>query len=336
MHTTYRITRRAAAGGLAGLLLVGGPGRPRAQALDRVSFLTNWRAQAEHGGFYQAVASGIYRRHGIECDLRMGGPQQSPAQLLVAGRVDAIMGNSLQALNYARDGLPFMTVASIFQKDPQGFMVHQGAGNDSFEALRGKPILVAAGGRVGFWPWLRARFGYTDEQIRPYTFNIAPFLGDKRAIQQAFISSEPFAARQANADTGFLLFADRGYDNYQTTIDVSARFATERKEVLQRFVDATIEGWSLYMGGAERAGAHALIKRDNPEMTDERIAYADQVMAERGIVLSGDAEALGIGAMTDARWEGFAAAMVAAGVFPAGLEAKRAYSLAFVNRKVGM
>lgn len=334
MHT-YRITRRAAVSGLAGLAAVG-TRRARAQALDRVSYQTNWRAQAEHGGFYQAVASGIYRKYGIDCDLRMGGPQQNPAQLLLAGRVDAIMSNSLQALNYARDGLPFMSVAALFQKDPQGFMVHQGQGNDSFEVLKGKPILIGAGGRVGFWPWLRAKYGYTDEQIRPYTFNLAPFLTDKRAIQQAFISSEPFAARQAGADTGFLLFADSGFENYQTTIDVGTKFATERPEVLQRFIDASIEGWALYMRGTERAAAHALIRRDNPDMSAESIAYADQAMADRGIVVSGEAQTLGIGAMTDARWERFAAAMVAAGVYPAGLDAKRAYSLQFVNRKVGI
>lgn len=335
MRTTYRITRRAAMGGLPALAAVG-TARAQAPKLDRVSYQTNWRAQAEHGGFYQAVASGLYRKHGIECDLRMGGPQQNPAQLLLAGRVDAIMSNSLQALNYARDGLPFMSVAALFQKDPQGFMIHQGQGNDSFEALKGKPILIGAGGRVGFWPWLRARYGYTDEQIRPYTFNLAPFLTDKRAIQQAFISSEPFAARQAGADTGFLLFADHGFENYQTTIDVSAKFAAERPEVLQRFIDASIEGWALYMRGTERPLAHALIRRDNPDMGEDSIAYADQAMAEGGIVLSGEAETLGIGAMTDARWGRFAAAMVAAGVYPPGLDAKRAYSLQFVNRKVGI
>lgn len=335
MRTTYRITRRTALGVAAGLVAVG-THRARAQALDRVSYMTNWRAQAEHGGFYQAAASGIYRRHGIECDLRMGGPQQNPAQLLLAGRVDATMSNSLQALNYARDGLPFMAVAAVFQKDPQGFMVHNDAGNDSLKALKGKPILIAAGGRVDYWPWLRAQYGYTDEQIRPYTFNLGPFLTDKHAVQQAFLSSEPFAARQAGADPSFLLFADHGFENYQTTIDVASKFATERPEVLQRFIDASIEGWALYMHGAERPLAHELIKRDNPDMTDDRIAYADQAMAEQGIVLSGDAAALGIGAMTDARWERFAAAMVAAGVYPPGLDAKRAYSLQFVNRKVGI
>lgn len=151
MRTTYRLTRRTAVGGLSALAAMG-TARAQAPKLDRVSYQTNWRAQAEHGGFYQAVASGIYRKHGIDCDLRMGGPQQNPAQLLLAGRVDAIISNNLQALNYARDGLPFMAVAALFQKDPQGFMVHQGQGNDSFEALRGKPILIGAGGRVGFWP----------------------------------------------------------------------------------------------------------------------------------------------------------------------------------------
>ena len=166
MRTTDGITRRAALGSMAGLVAVG-TRRARSQALDRVSYMTNWRAQAEHGGFYQAVASGIYRRHGIECDLRMGGPQQNPAQLLLAGRVDAIMSNSLQALNYARDGLPFMAVAAVFQKDPQGFMVHRGAGNDSFEALKGKPILIGAGGRVGFWPWLRRNMATATSKSGP-------------------------------------------------------------------------------------------------------------------------------------------------------------------------
>ena len=333
MRTTYRIGRRGAGLGLVALAV---PGPARAQALDKVSFQTDWRAQAEHGGFYQALASGIFRRHGIECDLRMGGPQQPPAPLLLAGRVDAILSTSLKALNYARDGLPFGAVAAFFQKDPQGLMVHKGVGHDSFEALRGKPILVGAAGRVGFWPWLRGRFGYTDEQIRPYTFNIAPFLREKAAVQQAFVSSEPFAARQAGADPAVLLFADRGWDNYQATIDVSHRFMTERREVLGRFVDACIEGWALYMRGTDRAAAHALIRRDNPDMEQARIDYADAAVAERGLVTGGDAATAGVGAMTAARWDGFAAAMVAAGVFPAGLDASRAYSLDFVNRKVGM
>lgn len=338
----YRIERRVLlAGGAAAVASALAPvagGRPaRAQpALDRVSFQTNWRAQAEHGGYYQAVANGLYRRHGIECDLRMGGPQQNPAQLLLAGRVDMIMSNGFQALNYAREGLPFLCIGAMMQKDPQILMSHPGVGIDSFEAMRGRPVMIGASGRVTFWPFLRARFGFTDEQIRPYTFNIQPFLADRNAIQQGFVSSEPFAAIEAGVTPVVHLIADAGYDNYNTTIDISQRMVAEKRDVLQRFVNATVEGWSEYMAGRDVAAANALIKRDNPEMTDAKIAYAVRVMNERGIVKSGEADALGIGAMSDAKWTRFYESMRDVGLYPAGMDVRRAYSLDFVNKRVGL
>ncbi|HZF74793.1 MAG TPA: ABC transporter substrate-binding protein [Acetobacteraceae bacterium] len=338
MRTRYRMERRALLGGAAGFALSAVPGArvPVAQTLDRVSFQTNWRAQAEHGGYYHAVAAGIYRRHGIECEIRQGGPQQNPAQLLLAGRVDMIMSNGFQSLNYVRENLPFLTIASIMQKDPQILMTHEGNGINSFEDMRGRPILVGAAGRVTYWPFLRARFGFTDEQIRPYTFNVGPFLVDRMAIQQGFLSSEPFAAMEAGARPRVFLIADAGYETYQTTIDISRRMVEQRADLVQRFVNATIEGWSQYMTGQGIEAANALIKRDNPEMTDAKIAYAIRVMNERGIVLSGDAERLGIGAMTDERWERFYNGMRDAGVFPAGMDFRRAYSLQFVNKRVGL
>ena len=338
MRTRFRIERRALLGGAAGFALSAVPGAsvPVAQTLDRVSFQTNWRAQAEHGGYYHAVAAGIYRRHGIECEIRQGGPQQNPAQLLLAGRVDMIMSNGFQALNYVRENLPFLTIASIMQKDPQILMTHEGNGINSFEDMRGRPVLVGAAGRVTYWPFLRARFGFTDEQIRPYTFNVGPFLVDRMAIQQGFLSSEPYAAMEAGARPRVFLIADAGYETYQTTIDVSRRMVDQRTDLVQRFVNATIEGWSQYMTGQGIAAANELIKRDNPEMTDAKIAYAIRVMNERGIVMSGDAERLGIGAMTDERWERFYNGMRDAGVFPAGMDFRRAYSLQFVNKRVGL
>ncbi len=337
MPTKYRIERRLLLGGtLASALVPVAGARVSAQTLDRVSFQTNWRAQAEHGGYYQAVAAGIYRRHGIEVDLRMGGPQQNPAQLLLAGRVDFIMSNGFQAISYVRENLPFLTIGAVMQKDPQVLMAHANAGNDTFEAMRGKPIMIGAAGRVTYWPFLRARFGFTDEQIRPYTFNIQPFLADRNAIQQGFLSSEPFSAIQAGVTPKVHLIADAGYENYQTTIDVSRRMVTEKRDLVQRFVTATIEGWTQYMAGQDVAAANALIKRDNPEMDDAKIAYAVRVMNENGIVRSGDALTLGIGAMSDARWERFYQTLVAAGVNPPGLDVKRAYSLDFVNQRVGV
>jgi NitT/TauT family transport system substrate-binding protein len=338
MRTRYRIERRALLTGGAAFALAAVPGArvPLAQTLDRVSFQTNWRAQAEHGGYYQAVAAGIYRRHGIECEIRMGGPQQNPAQLLLAGRVDFIMSNGFQALNYVRENLPFLTIGAIMQKDPQVLMTHEGNGISSFEDMKGRPILIGAAGRVTYWPFLRARFGFTDEQIRPYTFNVGPFMADRMAIQQGFISSEPFAAEQAGAKPKVFLIADAGYQNYQTTIDVSRRMVTEKKEVVQRFINATMEGWTAYMKGEDVGAANAAIKRDNPEMDDAKIAYAVRVLNAAGIVQSGDALQLGIGAMTDARWQSFYESMRDVGLYPAGLDFKRAYSLDFVNKRVGL
>lgn len=334
MRTRYRIERRTL-GGLA-LSVVAGARVGVAQSLDRVSFHTNWRAQAEQGGYYQAVAAGIYRRHGLEVDLRQGGPQLDPVRLMLAGRVDMIMSNGFQALTYVRENVPALTIAAMMQKDPQVLMTHAGNGINSFEDMRGKPILVGSGGRVTYWPFLKARFGFTDEQVRPYTFNLQPFLVDRMAIQQGFLSSEPLSARQAGANPRTFLIADAGYDNYQTTIDINRSFMDQKAEVVQRFVNASIEGWTEYMKAQDIAAANRLIIRDNPEMTEDRIAYAIRAMNEAGIVVSGDATTLGVGAMTDIRWERFYNTMRDAGVYPAGLDFKKAYDLRFVNKRVGL
>jgi NitT/TauT family transport system substrate-binding protein len=307
----------------------------RAQTLDKFSYQTNWRAQAEHGGFYQAVATGIYRKYGIDAEIRMGGPQQDPNTLLIGGRVDAIMSNSFAGFNYASENLPFVVVAAVMQKDPQVLISHPGMGNDTLPALKGKPILIGAGGRTSYWPWLKSKFGFTDEQARPYTFNMAPFLADKTLSQQGFLSSEPFAIEQAGVKPVVHLMANYGFDNYQTTINTSWKMVNEKPDLMQRFVSASIEGWVSYLNG-DPAPANALIKRDNPDMDDTKIAYAIKAMKDNGIVQSGDAATLGVGAMTDARWKSFYDAMVAAGAVKAGLDLSKAYTLRFVNKRVGM
>jgi NitT/TauT family transport system substrate-binding protein len=339
MHMKYRIDRRKALGLLGGtaVSLVAVPGaRVSAQTLDKVSYQTNWRAQAEHGGFYLAATNGIYKKYGIDCDVRQGGPQQNPSQLLLGGRVDMIMSNSFEGINYAKENLPFLVIASIFQKDPQVIISHPNVGHDKFEDLKGKPILIGAGGRTSYWPFLKARFGFTDEQARPYTFNMAPFLADKQMSQQGFLSSEPYVIMQAGVQPVVHLIADAGFDNYQTTINISKKMVDEKKDVVQRFVNASLEGWAEYMkGGPAIEAANAQIKKDNPDMTDDKMAYALKVMNERGVVKSGDALKLGIGAMTDERWKRFYETMTAAGAFPAGVDYKKAYSLEFVNKGVG-
>jgi NitT/TauT family transport system substrate-binding protein len=341
MMMKYRVSRRAALGLLGGsaaatLLPVAGA-RVNAQTLDKVSYMTNWRAQAEHGGFYFAAVNGIYKKYGLDADIRMGGPQQNPAQLLLGGRVDMVMSNAFESIRYAQEGLPFLTIASIFQKDPQVIISHPGVGNDTLAALKGKPILVGAGGRNSYWPFLKAKFGFTDEQVRPYTFNMAPFLADKNISQQGFISSEPFAIRKQGGVTPVVhLLADAGFENYNTTINISRKMVDEKKDIVQRFVTASLEGWAAYLKGGEGAkAANAQIMKDNPDMDQEKIDYATKVMIDNGIVMSGDALTLGIGAMTDERWARFYKQMHEAGVFPAGVDIKKAYSLDFVNKGIG-
>jgi NitT/TauT family transport system substrate-binding protein len=338
----YRLDRRSALRAAAGLavaspLLVPPARPPRAQPLDKVSFHTDWRAQAEHGGYYQAIAAGLYRRAGIDCDLRQGGPSLNISQLLLAGRVDMIMSNSFEAFTYVREGAPFYTIAAIFQKDPQVLIGHPDTGFDSFEKLQGRTLLIGSGGRVTYWPYLKRKYGLSDSQLRPYNFNMAPFLADKTVIQQGFVSSEPYSIGQAlGRPPAVLLIADAGFSAYQTTIAISRKMASAKRDLVQRFVDATLEGWAQYLkGGPGIAAANALIKQANPEQTDDRIAYAIKVMNERGIVRSGDALENGIGAMTDRRWKDFYESMVEVDVLPKGLDVGRGYTLEFVNKGIG-
>ena len=341
-RTAYRLDRRTALRAAAGLALAGpllAPlgRRPRAQALDKVSFQTDWRAQAEHGGYYQAIAAGLYRKAGIECDLRQGGPNLNSSQLLLAGRVDIIMSGSFEAFAFVREGAPFFTIAAIFQKDPQVLIGYPGTGLDSFEDLKGRTILIGSGGRVTYWPYLKRKYGLSDSQVRPYNFNMSLFLAAKDVVQQGFLTSEPYAIAEAiGRPPSVLLIADAGYSAYQATIVVSRKMAAEKKDLVQRFVDATLEGWAQYLkGGPATAAANALIKRDNPEQTDDRIAYAIKVLNERGIALSGDALQGGIGAMSGQRWKDFYDSMVAVDVLPKGLDVARAYTLEFVNKGIG-
>jgi NitT/TauT family transport system substrate-binding protein len=338
MSGAWRLGRRSAVAlGLASPLLVPLARRPRAQALDKLSFHTDWRAQAEHGGYYQAVAAGIYRKHGIECDLRQGGPSLNISQLLLSGRVDMVMSNSFEAFTYVREQAPFFTIAAIFQKDPQVLIGHPGSGFTSFDKLKGRTLLISNGGRVTYWPYLRKKYGLSDSQIRPYNFNMAPFLADPNSVQQGFLSSEPYSIQQAiGKPPEVMLIADAGFSAYQTTIAISRKLAGEKKELIQRFVDASLEGWAQYLkGGPATEAANALIKQANPEQTDDRIAYAIKVLNERGIVMSGDALAGGIGAMSDARWQGFYDSMVDVDVLAKGLTVTDAYTLEFVNKGIG-
>jgi NitT/TauT family transport system substrate-binding protein len=307
-----------------------------AAAAENVAFGTDWKAEAEHGGYYQAVATGIYQRYGLDVTLRQGGPQVNHAQLLAAGLLDFNLApNSFIPLNFVQENIPMVAVAAIFQKDPSVLIAHPGEGNDSLAALKGKPIMIGSDTRITSWNFLKSKFGYTDEQIRPYAFSVAPFLADPKAVQQGYLSSEPFTIEAQGLKPVVLLLADAGYSSYGSLIQTSGKLAQEKPDLVQHFVDASIEGWYSYLYG-DPAPANELIKRDNPEMTDALLAYGLAKLNEYGIVDSGDAKINGIGTMTEARWQEFFGTMANAGVYPKNLDFRKAFTLQFVNKKLGM
>ncbi len=321
---------------VAGALGPWGAAPGRAATVDKLTFGTNWKAQAEHGGYYQAVAAGIYKKYNLDVTIRMGGPQINHPQLLASGVIDFNMGsNSFSALNYVKSNIPMVAVGAIFQKDPQVLIAHAGQGNDTLAALKGKPIMISPVARAGYWQFLRVKFGYSDDQIRTYTFNMAPFLADRTAIQQGYLTSEPYKLQKAGASVVVMLLADGGYSTYSNTIETSWKLVNEKPDLVQRFVNGTIEGWSSYLYG-DPAPAHALIKKDNADMTDDQITYSLGAMKKHGLVDSGDVDTLGIGAMSDARWKDFHTIMVEAGLYAPDLDLKRAYTMQFVNKKFGM
>ena len=302
--------------------------------LTSVTYGTNWYAQAEHGGFYQAVATGIYEDYGLDVTIQMGGPQVNGTQLLMGGAVDFFMGYGSNALQAVEEGIPKVTVASIFQKDPQILVAHPDQNVETLEDLKGRPVFISAAANVTYWPLLAAKYGFTEDMKRPYNFNPGPFLADKNSVQQGYLSSEPLAIqKEGGFEPVVFLLADYGYDPYSTTIETRKEIVENDPDLVQRFVDASIKGWYSYLEGDPTPG-NELIKAANPEMTDEQIAYGIEKMKEYGIVVSGDAEASGIGAMTEERWKSFYDTLVEAGVMDAGVDYTQAFTLEFVNKGV--
>lgn len=315
--------------GAAALLAVGAAGTMQAHAQEKFTYMTNWYAQAEHGGFYQAVATGLYKKYGLDVTIKMGGPQVNIVQMMAAGQAECVMGSSdLQMIQMREGGVPVTTVAAVFQKDPQVLIAHEDV--KKFEDLKGKTILIASSAQRGYWPWLKAKYGFNDAQTRPYTFNIQPFVADKNTAQQGYLTSEPFAIAKAGVKANTLMFSDQGYPAYATTVSCMEKTVKERSTAVASFVKATMEGWKSYL--ADPAPANALIKKDNPNMTDEQLAYSVAKLKEMGMVTGGDAASMGIGVMTDARAKASYDFLVEAKLIdPAKVKLADTYSTAFVK-----
>jgi NitT/TauT family transport system substrate-binding protein len=307
-----------------------------AQQLERVRFGTNWVAEAEHGGFYQAVADGTYRKYGLDVEIVPGGPNVNNRLLLPVGKIDFFMSaNALQSFDAVANDIPTIAVAASFQKDPQVLLAHPGTA-ETLEDLKKLTLFVSKEGVASYFQWLKADFGFDEAKVKPYTFNAQPFLADKNSAMQGYVTSEPFAVEQHGGfKPKIFLLADHGFNTYSTLIETRRDLVEKKPDLVQRFVDASAIGWYNYLYGDASAG-NALIKKHNPEMTDALIAYSIAKMKDYGIVDSGDSLKLGIGAMTDARMKSFFDKMVRAGVVKAGLDYRKAYTLQFVNKGVGL
>ncbi|MER9850410.1 ABC transporter substrate-binding protein [Mesorhizobium sp. M0106] len=322
----------------AGVIVLLGAGTLAAAANEKVTFGTNWLAEPEHGGYYQAVVDGTYAACGIDVTIMQGGPQVSGRPLLLAGKIDFYMGgNLLSAFDAVQQGIPMRVVAADFQKDPQVIMSHPGQGLDKWEDLKNADqYILGDEGAQTFFQWMVTDLGFDAAKRAPYTFNPAPFIANKKSIQQGYVTSEPFAVQKQGGFTpNQFLLADYGWDTYATTVETMQETVDKRPEVVQCFVDGSAKGWYNYLYGDNKA-ANEMIKKENPDMTDEQIAFSIEQLKKFGVVDSGDSEKLGIGAMSDARIQSFYDKMVKAKVAPAGIDIKKAYTLAFVNKSVGL
>jgi len=312
------------------------PGKNAASKLDKVAFGTNWVAEAEHGGFYQALADGTYKQYGLDVTIVPGGPQVNNRILLPVGKIDFFMSaNSLQSFDAVEQNVPTVAVAAIFQKDPQVLIAHPGSGVKEFKDLKGVTLFVSKEGMATYFQWLKSDYGFRESQVKPYTFNPQPFLADPRSAMQGYVTSEPYAIeKQTSTKPKVFLLADYGFNAYSTLIETRRDLVENKPDLVQRFVDASIVGWYRYLYGDNRPG-NDLIKKQNPEMTDALLAYSVAKMKEYGIVDSGDALTLGVGAMTDARMANFFDKMARVGVVKPTLNFRKSYTLQFANKQVG-
>jgi NitT/TauT family transport system substrate-binding protein len=301
-----------------------------AHAQEKFTYQTNWYAQAEHGGFYQALATGLYKKAGLDVTIKMGGPQLNSLQMMAAGQADCMMSTDMAMLLARNTGVPVMTVASIFQKDPQVLIAHEDV--KSFADMKGKTLFIGAASHRTFWPWLKAKYGLTDAQVRPYTFNIQPFIADKNVVQQGYLSSEPYAIeKEAKFKPNVFLLADHGWPPYAATVVCMEKTVRERPKAVASFVKASMEGWKSYLKG-DPSPANALIKKDNPNMTDDKIAIGIRLLNEQGIVFSGDASRQGVGVLTDERMKKTYDMMVSMKLLdPTKVDLRRTYTTQFVR-----
>ena len=319
----------ACLGGAGGLAGAAAPAR----ALEKVTYGLNWVPEGEHCGFFQAKARGLYEAAGLDVELRPGNPNVNMPLLVASGELDMGMGSSFTTLNLVSKGIKARTVAAFFQKDPQTLVAHAGQGVATLGDLKGRPIMVGNYSRNEFWQFLKARYGFADDQLRPFAYSAAPFLADKGAVQQGYITEDAALLGKALPEPPVsVLLADYGYDNYATTVFATDAYIAAHRKSVQAFVEASRKGWAECLSGDPTPAMKAILAIV-PTGGEALFRFKIDQMKKRGMVDGGDAAALGLGAMTEARWKAFFDVMTKAGLYPATLDVTQAYTLDFLGGK---
>jgi NitT/TauT family transport system substrate-binding protein len=306
-----------------------------AEGLAKIVYQTSWTPEPDDGGLYQAISTGIYKQFGLDVELHAGGPQLNSSQIFFAGQADFVSSDSFRTLEYVQRGLPGIAVAAFYQKPPTILLSHKHVGNDTLAELKNKPILISTGGREAYWIWLKAKYGYSDDQARPYTFTMAPFLVEPDLTMEGYVTIEPFQAHKAGVDPVVHSLADNGYQAYYNVILASPRMIAEKRDLVARFVAATRKGWHDFLYGNAKPALQAIMN-GNPEMSPELVGYAHNAMKTRALCESDDVKRFGVGAMTDAKWQAIYQSLAAVGAQPRGIDVRKGYTLQFTNKPIGV
>jgi NitT/TauT family transport system substrate-binding protein len=300
----------------------------KASGTKAVRFATDWRAEAEHGGFYQALATGEYKKRGLDVTIIPGGPGSNVPSLLAAGQVDFGIGsNSFGVLNLAAAKVPARAVMATMQKDPQVLMAHPGAGIESLGDMKGHPILIGDEAVTTFWRWLKAKYGFSDDMVRKYSFNPGPFIADKAAVQEGYVSSEPYTVeKEGGFKPKVFLLADNGYPGYAGMVLAADALIAKDPAAVKAFVDGSKAGWAAYLHGDPKP-ADALILKDNPDMRQDLLDHARGTFRDYALFEAKDTP---LGTMDDAHWAAFFEVATGLGLYSKTLDYKSAYSLAFL------
>ncbi|WP_211747488.1 ABC transporter substrate-binding protein [Paenibacillus sp. Marseille-Q4541] len=262
----------------------------------KITQVTNWFAQPEHGGQYTALAKGYYKEEGIDMTIEPGGPQVSSMQIVASGKAQFGMGQADEVLTARDSGIPIVAIAAVFQKSPQAMLFHADADIADFEDLNGRNVYTAPGS--GYWDFIKKKYSLNEVKDLAYTGQFVNFIEDKNAVTQSYITSEPFTLKQQGVETRYLLTYDAGFQPYSNVLFTTEDFLKEYPDVVKGYLAASVKGWNYYKDNYEEM--NEVLKEKNPDLTLEGMKYGAE--QEMQLIFTEETDVNGMGSMTEERW----------------------------------